>query len=218
MKTSFCITCCGRLDQLWRTLPSNLLENAHDAQIEFVLVDYSSRDGLEAWVRGRLMGYIKSGRLLYAKLDGAKHYNSPHSKNLAHRLAAGDILVDLNADTWMPSRLSHLIKGVVKDGVYMRCGMPSTFGLIAMSKGDFFGLGGYDERLCEGYGFDDDSLSHRAEAFGLKPIVPPAELCTCIHHGDDRRVENMVDKDISSSARENAGLAYLDLALSLIHI
>ncbi len=160
-----------------------------------------------------MMAHIESGRLLYAKLDDAEHYNSPHAKNLAHRLAAGDILVNLDADTWMPSRLSHLIKGVVKDGVFMRCKVPSTGGLIAMTQRDFFKLGGYDERLGDGYGFDDDSLSHRAEAAGLKPVVVPDELCGCIQHGDDRRVEHMADKDIHASARENAGLTHLALAM-----
>ncbi len=213
MKTSFCVTCRGRLDQLWKTLPASILENIHDSRLEFVLVDYNSKDGLEGWVRDRMMAYIESGRLLYAKLDDAEYYNSPHAKNLAHRLATGDILVNLDADTWMPSRLSHLIKGVVKDGTFMRCKMPSTGGLIAMARRDFFRLGGYDERLGDGYGFDDDSLSHRAEAAGVKPVSVPDELCGCIQHGDDRRVECMADKDISATARENAGFTHLCLAM-----
>ncbi len=208
-----CITCCGRLDQLRETLPESIRANWMDSALQFVLLDYNSQDGLYKWVvSDEIWRFVRAGKLVYARYDNGVGYNSPHSKNMAHRIATGDILVDLNADTFCPPALVHEIRQTVDRGVYMRCMMPSTLGLIAMHHQDFFWLGGYDERLCEGYGFDDDSLSHRAEAMGLKAVRVPDHLCGCIHHGDDRRSENMREKDVRASAIRNAALTSEDIA------
>jgi hypothetical protein len=55
----------GRLGQLKETLPANL-RVLQGANVEFVLVDYNTRDGLEEWVRssGVLEGELKGGNSL----------------------------------------------------------------------------------------------------------------------------------------------------------
>ena len=51
MKISFCITCMNRLEYLRKTLERNILDNLLEGQVEFVLLDYHSTDGLPEWVR-----------------------------------------------------------------------------------------------------------------------------------------------------------------------
>ena len=63
---SFCTTCMGRIHDLAQTLPQNMADNADYPALEFVLLDYNSRDGLEPWVREQLLPHIESGRLVYA--------------------------------------------------------------------------------------------------------------------------------------------------------
>ena len=49
MLLSFCITCKNRLHQISKTLPQNLKDNKNK-DIEFILVDFSSKDGLKEYV------------------------------------------------------------------------------------------------------------------------------------------------------------------------
>lgn len=51
MKISFCITCMNRLEHLQATLERNIPDNLPEGQVEFVLLDYYSTDGLHEWVR-----------------------------------------------------------------------------------------------------------------------------------------------------------------------
>lgn len=214
MKMSLLTTCRGRLMQLRETLPRNLEENAADRELEFIVVDYDSRDGLGDWVRTAMAQHIESGRLTYVKFSPAPFYNSPHSKNIAHRMALGEIVVDINADTWAPAALLSWIRETVGTPApsYARCLVPSTMGLIGMKTSDFYRLGGYDERLHEGYGHDDDSLAHRANGLGYAAHFIPDKYCGCIRHGDGLRVENMQNKDILASGDYNTDLTEKDLA------
>ena len=45
---SFCITCMNRLKHLQETLEKNILDNFLVDEVEFVVLDYNSQDGLEA--------------------------------------------------------------------------------------------------------------------------------------------------------------------------
>lgn len=97
-KVSFCITCKGRKDQLSHTLPLNLKNNADYPNTEFVVLDYDSQDGLAEWIKQNFQAEIDSGTLRYARLANAPHFKMAHAKNMAHRIATGDILCNLDAD------------------------------------------------------------------------------------------------------------------------
>ncbi|KKL80749.1 hypothetical protein LCGC14_2001600, partial [marine sediment metagenome] len=49
-KISFCTTCMGRLYNLKETLPKNIEANGEYPNVEFVILDYNSSDGLGDWV------------------------------------------------------------------------------------------------------------------------------------------------------------------------
>ncbi len=107
LSVSYCITCKGRKHHLEQTLRANLQAEAGNPNVEFVLLDYDSPDGLGEWVHEHFHDEIEAGRLRYARLENAPHFKMAHAKNMAHRLATGDILVNLDADNSLAPNTSQ---------------------------------------------------------------------------------------------------------------
>lgn len=176
-KISFCTTCMNRVEDLKITLPFNIAANEDYPHLEFVLLDYSSSDGLDVWIKRRMMHHIKSGRLIYYRLDGKKYYDMCSARNIAFRLATGDIVNNLDADnftsegkpmalswaTWLnKSANNHPFKTI-----FIKSRQLSIIhGRIGFHKKAFMELGGYDEDLV-GYGHDDQNIVERALALGF---------------------------------------------------
>jgi hypothetical protein len=174
---SFCITCRNRLWQLEQTLPGNLA--AAGEGDEFALVDFGSTDGLANWVWSRFRGEIEAGRLTFFEVTNDVRWSSPRAKNLAHRIARGAYLFNLDADNFIDSgevaairraaqqgRACHQFSGSYPDGSFGRIGMPRDL---------FFDLGGYDESLLP-MGSQDVDLVERLRAVGhhIVQLPPPA--------------------------------------------
>lgn len=206
-KVSFCITCKGRLDHLKETLPKNLANNADYTNTEFVVLDYDSRDGLAKWMRDNYRDEITSGKIRYAHYIPAKYFKVSHAKNMAHRLATGDILCNLDADNVVPPGFAAWLDRTFNetpDALVRPSGntvmrkvtgggrTPSgARGRIAMSRESFYGLTGYDETYT-GYGNEDNDLFRRAKQRGLKRVtVPEAMIGEAIEHSNERRVIEM---------------------------
>jgi hypothetical protein len=100
VKLSFATTCKDRLFHLKETILHNIRDNDDFPEIEFVLLDYNSQDGMEEWARKELVGEIESGRVVYWKERTAKHYHSSHAKNIATGLCRGEVVCNLDADTF----------------------------------------------------------------------------------------------------------------------
>ena len=193
-KVSFCITCKGRLHHLRQTLRDNIIANADFDSVEFVLLNYSSPDDMSCWVLENLTDEIRSGRVAYYQLDGVSHYIPTHAKNVAHRLAASPIVCNLDADNFTGSGFAaYLYEEFLKDKrIFVRTsGMRGASGRLAFLKEDFCSLGGYDEDLNLGWGFDDTDLRNRAVAFGLRPVVlyHDSPFLGVIQHDDSERTK-----------------------------
>jgi len=184
-RISFCVTCRNRLWQLKETLPDNLaqLRAGHEA----VLVDYGSSDGLAAWVWDNFERPIRDGRLLFFEVVNDVRWSSPRAKNLAHRLARGDYLFNLDADNWITGtdidqiereaalgNPCHQFSGATLDGSY---------GRIGVSRALFHDIGGYDESFLPMSGQDRDFLRrirfHRGAAIELPPSSRQAIPNSC---------------------------------------
>src|SRR6516164_7125560 len=99
----FCTTCKGRADHIRQTLPANLADNANYDNCKFVLLNYSSPDGLEQYVREHHEADIAAGRLAMYTHPTDGPFRMAHAKNMAHRrgmLEHADILVNLDADNF----------------------------------------------------------------------------------------------------------------------
>src|SRR4051812_49289287 len=84
-KLSFCITCKNRFHQISETLPVNLADNATDVDdVEFVLLDFDSRDGLKEWVINNFQSELESGYLKFLFTDAVPNWHAAIAKNTAH--------------------------------------------------------------------------------------------------------------------------------------
>jgi len=200
LKVSFCTTAMNRLHHVRETLPKNIEANVGTAAVEFVLLDYASNDGLADWVRSEMAQHIKAGLLLFARADGYKEFFMAHAKNLALRLASGSIVCNLDADNFSgPGFAEHLATQFRQRGrIIMRAEGPrGTGGRIALRREDFVSMGGYDERMAHGWGYEDCDLYKRARAIGLKAVGIPANspFLATIRHSQAERTKHYQQKD-----------------------
>jgi GT2 family glycosyltransferase len=156
-------------------MPKNIRCVETDPDVEFVVLDYSSKDGLEDWIKTTFSREISSGRISYWKYPTAKFYDSSHAKNLSQLAASGDVVANLDADIYLPDRISSFIREqfFMNPRIVIRsaCGetAPGTTGFIASRKEDFIKLRGYDESF-RGWGHDDIDFLWRAFNAGFKMI------------------------------------------------
>ena len=173
---SFCVTCMNRLYDLEKTLPANLKLEKTYPFIEFVVLDYNSRDGLGKWMKNNMMGHIESGLVSYYRTEEPKYFSMSHSRNIAFKMAKNEIVLNLDADNYTAKNfdappeephsyyLNRMANQAKDRKVIFAKGKRSMHGRIGFYKNEFINdLGGYDEDLL-GYGHDDHDLVQRAWA------------------------------------------------------
>lgn len=220
-RVSLCVTCKNRLWQLRRTLPENLERAEADGDTEVVLVNYDSRDGLDAWVR-EFQAHIERGLLRYLHLRDEPHFHMSKAKNLAHLGATGEFLVNLDADNFIGDTIvawrarwaadyDTLIHGFVpendKGRVGERDGLPAegngTGGRIGLPRRHFVALGGYDEEMLP-MSQQDVDLIDRARAMGLAVARLPqpgrASICNSF---EDKLRDTGLSYDWAEMRRRN---------------
>jgi glycosyltransferase involved in cell wall biosynthesis len=186
MKLSFCTSCMNRFHHLRSTLHLNLANMmAFGNDVEWVIVNYNSRDGMDEGMRD-YRNLTIGGHLRYYRTTDFSYFNYSHSKNLSHILATGDYVVNLDADNLIERdgiakilRLFHEYPDAVLQGYA---------GLVGLKRSHFLTLGGYDENF-HGWGHEDNDLIMRAKRLGLSHLTLDC-LKGRIEHGDEERLEN----------------------------
>jgi len=191
---SLCITCMNRLFHLKETIEQNIKDNASYPNIEFVLIDYNSQDGLEEYVKANLMSYIDKGILTYYKTKEPQKFHASYAKNLSHTLAKGEVICNLDGDNYTGKDfayyLNYLFNQKGTNNIYQFFKRPywGTVGRLSFYKQNFLKLGGYDESLLP-IGHEDLDLVNRAKAMGI-PL-------------DQTQIENFL-KYLSNTTKEKA--------------
>jgi len=210
MKISFCTTCMNRLFHLRQTHKRNIEHSLSHSETEFVLLDYGSDDGLEGWVREELSEHIDSGRLsFYGMKEKPNYFVASHAKNIAHRLATGDILCNLDCDILIPEGFSEYIESVFiakpnsiisfeSDDLY---GNHGCAGIIMSQRDHFYSVNGYDESIRKGWGYDDMNFQFRCRMHNSLELFTPPKMCLCIPHSNELRTINFEDKDIHKTMK-----------------
>jgi GT2 family glycosyltransferase len=203
---SLCTTCMGRLDDLLQTLPTNIADNADYPRVEFVLLDYNSQDGLEKWVKENMSGHVESGKLVYARTTEPKWYHMAHSRNVAFKLATGEIVCNVDADNWtgpgFATALNRLANEKPERAVFVK-GWRLLRGRVGLYRKEWLELlGGYDESLT-GYGHDDRDLVDRSLLQQFRLMWFGGQYVTRIQTARSVKVANMEAKNWKATETAN---------------
>lgn len=189
----------NRLHHLKETLPVNIAENAGHPNLDFVILNYNSKDDMDEWVKTHMSHHIGSGLVKYYKTEEPEYFSLAHSKNMVTKLATGDIICNIDADNyagpgyvrWVEECFAStgpdtVITTIRKDSIPYR----DQGGKLCFLRELFHKVNGYDESLI-GYGMDDVDLSNRLEnAGGKRVFIDQDKYLRYIEHSFDERLLN----------------------------
>lgn len=199
----------GRAHHLKETLPQNIRDNPpiNGLDIEFVVLNYNSQDDLHEWITQdpQMAAHIKSGLLRYGRTSDPEHFHMAHAKNMAHRMATGDIVCNLDADNFTGANFARFLEANFSANMDIVMN-PSHrvsklfdpdergfFGRVVISRENFLKLHGYDEEFS-GWGGEDTDFMQRAKGLGLQHVrIDSLAYLGLIAHTNAERVENMFD-------------------------
>lgn len=197
----------GRAHHLRETLLQNIRDNpaGEGFDVEFVVLNYNSQDDLHDWIMSdpEMLSYMQAGTLRYGMTDQPQYYHSAHAKNVAHRIAKGDVLCNLDADNYLGEGFVDFLYALFSQemNIVVNPSIAASkmhkdagfYGRVAISAKHFHLLHGYDE-LIEGYGWDDTNFMQRAKGFGLKHLrFEDPIFLRVIPNTNEERVANMSD-------------------------
>ena len=194
-KISFCTVCMNRLDFLKQTLPKNIEDNLAYGNIEFVVLNYNSKDEIDQWMNTEMSHYIELGILKYIKTIEPEYFLMSHSKNVVSKQASGDVICNVDADNFIGKGFAEFINdSFIKDqNIYLSVEentQRDCCGRICLKRDDFALLRGYDESM-KGYGYEDFDLRNRLELLGRKVVLFPKEkFLNALTHSDVERLKN----------------------------
>lgn len=226
-KISFCITCMNRLKHLKRTLKRNIKYNKDYPNLEFVLLDYNSADDLQNWVLKNFKKELADNTLAYYKTTKPQYFHMANAKNIAHNLASGDIVCNLDADNYTGKDFAFYINQLAQDSLdvigihrndhrFFPSHISDCGGRVFLSKNNFIKLGGYNEKF-KGWGLEDVEFKKRADILGLKFIDIPRIFLGAITHNNKLRVKNM-NTTIKQTSPHNGALVREAIANAKYHI
>ena len=205
-KISICTTSMNRLYDLRQTFIKNIEDNIDYPNLEFVLLNYNSKDEIDDWAKD-LPPIVK-----YYKTTRPKYYNMAHSRNCAFRLASGDVVNSVDADHFTNKGFAtqiNLIANNHPNTIYVKSRQRNR-GRISLFKDDFMRLGGYDEGLKD-YGFEDEDLINRGRHLGLKVVRYGGEYCKVVDTHKIHPVANYDNKEWRFTQDRNAILSLYNL-------
>jgi len=185
-----------------------------------VLVDFRSNDGLSAWVWENFEPDIAVGRLQFFEVLDDVNWHIAKAKNVAHRLARGSFLFNLDGDNYLLPEDLRLIRSAAARGLGCRQGTgdlrDGTPGRIGIHRKAFHEIGGFDEGLL-GMVVEDYDLIVRAEAAGHRflRLGPPGRMP--IQNGTEERLREYIHQrtpdydDLKKIAQVNFTLSKLRL-------
>jgi hypothetical protein len=169
----------NRLHDLRLTLPKNIQDNEGYPNLEFVILDYNSTDGVGNWIQQEMMQHITSGRLKYYRTTEPEFFQPNHSQNLTFRLAQNELIANVDSDNFTHHGYAECLNRccsvanerlLIAPANFLLAGSKRLFlkGRFGVYKKDAEMLGGFDEELDEGFGNDDINFVLRAMLAGFQ--------------------------------------------------
>jgi GT2 family glycosyltransferase len=188
----------GRLHHLKETLPRNIADNQDYPNVQFVILDYNSPDGLEEWIHSEMAEYVDSGTIKFVQTKEPSVFHFAKAKNIVHRAADGEILCNLDADNLTNPGFASYMNDIFSENpmcigttlLYGDTCKGGTEGRNYIHRDNFNLLQGYDESFI-GYGCEDSDFLHRAIRAGLTVVPIPQRYVDCIKHSMSEREKNL---------------------------
>ena len=187
----------NRLFHLKETYLRNIDVLKSNKNVEFILLNYSSKDNIDEWVKNNLKKHIDSGLVSYYKIENQNYWVAAHAKNIAHKLAYGEILGNLDCDNFIVEGLYEELIRLFDKNVIVCCEPKDnennigTCGMIFCKNKDFYSVNGYDEEINLGWGEDDRNFQFRCRMQNdLELVILNKNLTKCIGHTDEIRTKN----------------------------
>ncbi len=191
--------CMNRLHHLKKTLTKNLLDNKDYDNVEFVILDYNSSDGLENWIKKELTSFLKSGVLKYYRHTENECFDRTHSRNMLFKLCSGDIICNVDADNYTGKDFAKYVNDkfneaenifLVADTNRQFYFLRNAFGRFCVKKSDYIKLRGLDEAM-KSYGSETVDFYERLKKNGnTEVIIEDTRFLDTISHGDEERISN----------------------------
>jgi hypothetical protein len=191
----------NRLEHVKQTLPQNIKDNEAYGEVEFVVLDYNSSDGLEQWVAGEMGHYIDLGLLIYLRYEDREYFHRSHSRNLAMKSSSGEIICNLDADNYTGPGFAAYINRIFREqNIFLTANYikgtdidRDCFGRVCFERSSFYAIGGYDEKM-DGYGGEDMDICNRLLLHGCRiRYINDRQYLTSISHSNKSRIENEKD-------------------------
>ncbi len=163
--------------------------------VEFVLLNYNSKDNIDGWVSANEKEFKKNIEFKYIKTTKPKFFNMSVVKNILGKNATGSHLCWLDADNYTENGFVDFVYDTFRMNPNCILNVPysdNTKGLggrIVCSKLDFLKVNGYDESFV-GWGYEEIDFVNRLCKTGCKKISIPNEYLGKLDHGEDERVSN----------------------------
>jgi predicted glycosyltransferase involved in capsule biosynthesis len=179
-KISFCTSCTGRLHHIKETFLSNLNNNIDYGDVEFVLLNWNSQDGLNDWVQHNLSEYINDGVVKYLHTKQASHFQMARTKNVTAKNASGEIVCWVDGDNFIQKDYASYIntefnknEEIILNSIKRKRPRQIeklNWGRIAISKKNFMKVNGYDENF-DGWGWEERDFKNRVIKFlGIRDV------------------------------------------------
>lgn len=216
MKVSFITRCMNRLEHIKETYLLNIdIAVQSGLHFEFVLLDWSSADGLQEWIKSNLTDYTDNGIVKVITIEGQNIFDRSKTLNILGKSCTGELICNLDADNYLClDFLSHIPKvfGENSNSVIHCRGRPKRgwrgiFGRMVYRKDNFLKIRGYDESMT-GYGEEDmDFLNRYCHYFSPNLVILREDECgKCIHHGIDEPMKMAKNKSRSYNNIKNGNL------------
>lgn len=191
-KISFCTSCTKRLHHIRETYLLNIELNLDYGEVEFVLLNWNSGDGLDEWVEKNLGDYINEGVVKYLHTKSPSEFDMARTKNVTARNASGEIVCWVDGDNFISEGYADYLnetfcenEDIILNNIVRitrkREGRPN-WGRIALFKKYFMEVRGYDEAF-NGWGWEERDFKNRIMRHcSLKDVKFMEEDCNYIKH------------------------------------
>lgn len=186
MLISLCTPVMNRTSDLKKAMHARILAARASPPVEFVILDYNSRDDLAEYVT--TLELPEGITLTYRKYTGRDHYHQAHAYNLAVLAGSGEYFSLMGADTYPLGEYFDVVRDLAGRG-YIWMEDARYKGAIACQKAEFVSAGGFDERF-EFYGPEDRDLAVRLAFRGAKKSTLPRGLIGNFPTADAKKMEN----------------------------